>query len=398
MAQKESSPKSGVPLAAALEQYQQTLDRLPDSPRALLPVLLTRDRVETALKEAKPPPVAQVRQLVSLDQRLRREAGRAALAHLSDWRRTLQPPEASWWWHLDQAAKKREAQKDLPWELVTGLFLALTIPLATDIIRRLWSGSPDTVSVVGTLMTVLLTGSPFTERGRDLVQWIFQRIPRLAPRFHAEAQAALAFLAFVLVLFGRQVALPQLAEQYNSQGLEALVTGNMIEAEHNFERAVALDADQSEGYYHMADAFKEIGQTEEAIDWYQKTLQHETDVGPAYNDLGELYIQQGEFKQAVQVLENGLEQVGTGTAEERLIRYRLLTNLGWAYFELDETARAREALQQALELEPELAPGLNSDVPEYYLDMVSQPGIDQPLIPQWQESLSNQLEEIGASP
>jgi tetratricopeptide (TPR) repeat protein len=395
MAQKESSPKSGIPLAAALEQYQQALERLSDSPQALLPVLLTRDRVETALKEAKPPSVAQVRQLVSLDQRLRREAGRPALVHLSDWRRTLQPPGESWWWHLDEAAKKREAEKDLPWELVTGLFLVLTIPLATDIIRRLWDGSPDTVSVVGTLMTVLLTGSPFTERGRELVQWVFQRIPRLAPRFHAEAQAGLAFLAFVLVLFGRQVALPQLAEQYNSEGLEALASGNMVEAEHNFERAVALDADQSEGYYHMADAFKEIGQTEEAIDWYQKTLQHETDVGPAYNDLGELYIQGGEFKQAVQVLENGLEQVGTETEEELLIRYRLLTNLGWAYFELDETARAREVLRQAIGLESQLAPSLNSDVPEYYLDLVSQPGIEERTVPQWQDSLQTQLEELG---
>jgi len=60
MAKEETKDaKPGVPLAAALEQYQQALDKLKDSPQALLPILLTRDRVELALKETKPPPVAQ---------------------------------------------------------------------------------------------------------------------------------------------------------------------------------------------------------------------------------------------------------------------------------------------------------------------------------------------------
>jgi len=390
--QPPSSPQvvapTRPPLTAALEDYQQALDALHDDHQTLLPALLARDQVEAAQQQVRSPSPGQVKLLIALDERLCKQVAALALDDMPVWRRTLRPPDTHWWWFLDQEAQKREEEKDLPWVLLTGTFMVFTLSLAIDIIKRLWDGAPDALSVLGTLFTLLLTGSPFTQRGRELAQWILKRIPRLKPHFRAGAMAAMAALAFVLVLVGRLVLLPQLAVYYNERGLDALLEGNLTAAQRSFQRAVALDAGMAVGYYHLANVYEEIARPTDAIIWYQRAIDHDLNLSAAYNNLGQLHILGGKPELAVQVLQAGLKRA-TGTTEaDRVIRYRLLSNLGWAHHALDEPERARTVLEEAIALESEVPVAFRSAVPHYYLALTYQAlGMPEAALAQFEDSL-----------
>ncbi|MCD4669789.1 MAG: hypothetical protein K8S14_05035, partial [Actinomycetia bacterium] len=134
-----------------MERYVQALDALGDDPETLLPVMQARDRVEAVRKTARPLSTAQARRLIALDERLRERGAHLWSKDLPVWRQTLCPPAAAWWWLLDQQVAEREKEQDLPWILLTGLLVLLTTTLTVEILKRLWDGAPDSVSIFGTL-------------------------------------------------------------------------------------------------------------------------------------------------------------------------------------------------------------------------------------------------------
>lgn len=347
-----SAPERSV-LAIALEHYQQALDELKGGAGKLLPVLLARDQVESALAQTRAIAAGQVQQLVALDGQLRQQA-QSLPADLSKWRSVVHPPNTAWWWYLDQ--EEREKENDLPWILLTGTLLTLTVPLTLEIVKRLWDGAPDRLSVFGTLLTLLITGSPLFKRGQELAQWVLQRLPWIKPRYRAEAMAAMAALAFVLVLAGRLWALPHLAVYYNNAGHAELRAGNLTAAQQAFQRAVALDPGKVVPYQNLADVYQQIGRPQDAIAWYQKAIERDLNFGPAYSSLGHLYNTQGDFVLAEQILLAGLARVDRmqDAALQIVIRYQLLSDLGWSYLGQKRLDRARDALEQAIALESEL--------------------------------------------
>lgn len=91
----------------AIDRYEQALHQLetatdPTSAE-LLEVLLARDAVETAESGQKQPPIERLTQIISLDNRLRRQAERIADDdRLDEWKSSLQPRD-NWWWQLTDA-------------------------------------------------------------------------------------------------------------------------------------------------------------------------------------------------------------------------------------------------------------------------------------------------------
>ena len=384
------------PLGVALEDYRQTLDALGDNSQTLLPVLLARDQAEAALGETKPLPVDSARQLVGLDGQLRQRVAEPALESLPDWRRTFHPPDTHWWWLLDQETEEREKKNDLPWVLLTGTLLLLTATLTAEILKRLWDGAPDFVSIFGTLLTLTLTASPLVKRGQELAQWFFERISWLKPRFRAEAMASIAALAFVIVLLAR-LLLPQLAIVYNNQGFAALQAGNLTKAQQKFQRAVALNPDIVVPYYNLADVYQRINRPDEAQAWYQKAIERDLDFAPAYRGLGHLHNTQGEFEQAESVLLAGLTYLGgeTGEKEDVVARYELLADLGWSYFAQEQHQLAQKALEEAIDLEAQIERFEDEEgaqyrlaLPHYYLAQIYEQ-LDRPAdaYQQWEDCL-----------
>ena len=355
-------------LAAMLEKYTQALDALTDDVPMLLPLLLTRDRVEAALRKTQPPSSSQVQQLIALDERLCKQTSHLPLDNLPSWRQTLHPSDGHWWWFLDQKAAERERKNDLPWRLLTGTLTLLTITLAAEILKRLWDGAPDTLSVFGSLLTLTLTASPLVKRRSEIAEWVVRRIPWISPRFRAESLAALSALTFTLVLACR-LLLPSLAIGYNNQGLAALQAGNLARARQKFQRAVALDPHQAISYYNLAKAYQGIAQTEEAQKWYQKSIEYNLNFTPAYREMGRLYNAQGEYQQAEQILEIGISRTETGGKEKETLvaRYELLSELGRALFAQEIYTRAQEALEEALALEDTLRAFEEDDAAQYRL-------------------------------
>jgi tetratricopeptide (TPR) repeat protein len=376
------------PLAPALSRYQHALERLNDDPAELLAVLLARDDVAATLAQSVAPSVEQARHLADLDEQLR-EYARQHTPDLADWRASLIPPETDWWWHLDEQTAEQddaaEYQRDLPWIIVASVLVTLTIPLALDIIKRLWESAPDTVSLVGTLLTVLLTGSPLTKRGQELATWILTRL-RMPPTLHAQMLAGAATLAFALVLLGRVVGVPALAIVYNDRGVAALEAGNITEARQAFQRSTALNPDPVVPYLNLGDAYAAIGLHDEATSWYQQALEQNANFRPVYARLGHQYNQQSEYATAQRVLLAGLERAPVANNEDLIVltRYDLLSNLGWAYFAQEEYDQAREALEAAIAL----APPERGALPHYYLARVYE-ALDEPeqAYAQWLETL-----------
>jgi tetratricopeptide (TPR) repeat protein len=376
-------------LPEELERYAQALDALEDArsgtgTRELLTVLQARDRVEAAREVARPITADQARCLIDLDERLRKRGTHLRLEELPVWRQSLRPPEAAWWWSLDREVEEQEKKRDMPWTWValTGLLVLLTLTLTAEVLKRLWSGAPDAFSVLGTLLTLALSASPLFERGQDLAWQAMDYIPRLKPRLRSEAMVGMAALAFAIVLAGR-LLLPQLAVVYNDRGFASLASGDLTSAQRKFQRAVALDPDLVAPYHNLADVYRQIQRPEEARTWYQRAIEHDLDFALAYHGLGHLYNEEGEHEQAIDILLVGLQRTDGRMSEKMsktdilITRYRLLSELGRAYFAQEEYDLAQAALEEAVGLETQLERQKENEgsqylhaLPHYYLAQI----------------------------
>jgi tetratricopeptide (TPR) repeat protein len=351
--QSAASPAQRGGLDVALDNYASAILQLARDPDTLLQALLERDAL-TAAQQNSQFSQAQARRLVQLDAVLQRLA--STRQDLAQWRESIAPLATAWWWRLDERAAAATTSRSLLWGIVAGTLVALTLPQALEIIRRLWDGAPDAVSVLGTLLALLLTGSPLLAQGREVMRWILAQVFKVAPRVQSQAAAAVALAAFLLVLLARVWGLPSLARTYNEVGARALRSGNVDAAYHALRRAVALDPDLVAPYQSLADVYVQIGRYEQAEQWYMQTIEHDRNFIPAYSRLGHLYNEQGKFAEAERLLIAGLE-LSPETAQTELIlitRYEMLSDLGWAYFGQQRYEQAREALEGAVTLVPEV--------------------------------------------
>ena len=376
----------------ALNSYEEALkDLKKEQPETLLPVLLARDNVEKLLRPDEGFFLSfsdvQAKELLELDEQLRQKVTGPLLEKFETLRMTRRPLDSYWWWFLDLAAKKRQAENDLLSKMLTGLLLVGILYLAPDIIKRLWDGAPLGLSISGTLITLILTASPLTKYGQEVAISLMARIPRLQARFHHQAMAGMALMAFVLLLLIKFLGFPSLVSYYNREGLAA-IDSNPTAARQHFQRAVALDADMAVGYYHLGVMYEEIGQPKKAISWYEQAIEHDLNLPEAYSNLGRLYILQDDPKRALQVLHAGRIHTKRETKEEQFIQYKLLSNLGWAYFELKQPELAYDVLQEALKLEKEVDTDYRSAVPHYHLALIYEE-LKQPdkALREWEDSL-----------
>lgn len=96
--------------------------------------------------------------------------------------------------------------------------------------------------------------------------------------------------------------------------------------------------------YSQAQAAQQQGDDKAAIEKYRQMIRLAPHLAPAYNNLGMLYFNHGEYAEAVPVLERGLQvnpRMGTAIAL-----------LGLSYFELGEDQKARPFLESALRANP----------------------------------------------
>ena len=307
-----AEPEAEVAPETELRAYIRALDRLNEDPEALLEALLARDRIAAWLLENQWQQMDQARRLVAYDKGLRERVSASMLRHLPDWRASMQPPDTAWWWFLDQ-------RLSLPWYLLAAIFALFTATMAAEIIRRLWSGVPDTYAIFGTLFILLLTASPLLKQGRELTDWSLDRLSFFRQRQHMRGptMAVAAGGAFTLIVVV-WLLLPAAARALNNRGAEELAIflneknspsarQHLAEALWSLEMATALDPEQETAYQNLAEVYKYLARPDDALAWYRSALNRDATFVPAYAGLSRLYNQRGEAAAAEQMALAGLE-------------------------------------------------------------------------------------------
>jgi len=382
----------------ARKKYIHTLRALNGEPENWLALLIARDQVDDALANIEPLRLAVIQEIGNLDIQLRAKISQIPHEQLVLWREVIHPPEYAWWWWEDIKSKGHAKSTDLPWEILTGTFLFLSTPLIVEIIRRLWDGAPDTISILGTLLTLLITASPLVKQGHVVIQWILKSSQQRKLHYQAKIMALMALIVFLALLGIQQWLLPYpLATYYNNQGVRAQAGGNLALAQQSFRRSAALNPDRVVPYYNIAQAYEQTGLVDKAEEWYQKAIEEDVNFGPAYRGLAQIYNEQNKFAAAEDVLVAGLaaDTANTGSLAHQVTRYELLTNLGWSYFGQGKMELAQQSLLRAIEMEEELkqigdARGAEYRLalPHYYLAQIYEQAGDQPnAILQWEECL-----------
>lgn len=142
---------------------------------------------------------------------------------------------------------------------------------------------------------------------------------------------------------------PKLAQPYaNLARIEAAQGHTDLALEHA-EKAIALDPRSAEAYGALGLVYKSQGRIREAIDALQKAvdLAPEESTSPWVVRLGNLYFSRGDLKQAAEEWAKGVELDPENVNAQ--------ANLGLVDMQLGKLAEAHEALQKAVDMQPNAA-------------------------------------------
>lgn len=149
---------------------------------------------------------------------------------------------------------------------------------------------------------------------------------------------------------------PSWAKAQNQAGLESLEMNDVTQAQKAFEKAIQLDPTLVVAYYNLAELEAQRNVDKQAaIEYLERARELDSNFWVVYDSLSRLYNETKQYEQAKLITEAGLESVAYSDEIETVhVRYGLLSNRGWAYFELGQYDEARDILDDAVNLEPEL--------------------------------------------
>lgn len=133
----------------------------------------------------------------------------------------------------------------------------------------------------------------------------------------------------------------------NNRGLCRLRAGMPVEAEADFQRAVAVAPNFARGFFHLGVCAARARQFDAARGWYQKSLTIDPGFVQALINLGNLHFQENRIPEALTAYEEALRRDAL-SAEAHY-------NCGNARHKLGEVARAREHYQAAATADPGFA-------------------------------------------
>jgi tetratricopeptide (TPR) repeat protein len=166
-----------------------------------------------------------------------------------------------------------------------------------------------------------------------------------------------------------------------------LKMGDVREAEARYQRALDLQPDYAAAYDGLARLREALGRPDDAVDYYRRAIEANAGYPDAHLNLGDLYQRQGRLEEAASLLLKAIQirpdfaaafnRLGVVFARQHLRQEAIAAlreaerlepknpfhpfTLGRNYVELGSPARAREALERALALDPSF--------PEVYIEL-----------------------------
>lgn len=197
----------------------------------------------------------------------------------------------------------------------------------------------------------------------------------------------LATLTIILFgIFSYRIAYPLISQQYLKQGIKALKAGREDKAWNYYQKALYYNSKDSRIYNSLGFICQGQNRYSCAISNFEKSLNLDPNNNVTRYNLGELYEDTGDFKNAEKqyqiVIEsdsliaiNAISNLGrllilnssrTSEAIKRIsegleksdkprVRAALYKNLGWAYFAQNDLKQAKAALEEAIRLDPKRA-------------------------------------------
>lgn len=378
-----------TPLQTALERYKSALDCL-TSPHSspnknqVLEILSARDALAKLLETEETIDISILSQLIELDSQLKEQAYKITeVLNLSEYQSSLPSNFPTW---LLETAQKSHPWNRFEWWLKGAKIVIWTVNLAlfSTLATRFLSGGSGFLEVAlialpGVLSLLQLqkgltkgerkrfynllkgfNGFPHISRFRKVVAIFFSTL--LSAIFSSYG----LFLGFFLLIWFQQ---PFFSDIYKNLGKTYQTNQNLVVAEQQYFKAIALDSDNFDAHYKLATLYEELQEVDKAKKEYIIAIKggHL----PAYNNLAYWYIRQDKAIDAISLLEKSWdlvrEQKKTENFEQltpeeklefRVLKYNLAKNLGWAMLDVRQDEDAEVFLSAAIGLanNPEVKP------------------------------------------
>jgi len=296
-------------LTQILERYATALNGIQPACQTptlegVLAILKARDVVQIELQTETNPAQESLVQLIQLDDRLKQLASNLTQDNqLAQCRQSLQPPETSWWWFLENFVDENAETSQLPrkesrfnwaWNLLTVVCLVGAGTFATNTAQLL--SAAQGFDLIGTFSTIsqgaglaLVAGGTLTEKGQKVVETILTsfKIPH-----HRHSQATCGAAAVLLgATWWLNGALPQLANFYYNEAKRNQDRGKLSQALTNYQRALAITPDNARMRVGLGKIYETFGELDLAEQEYQAgLLQGDPE---AYHRRGEVILNRG---------------------------------------------------------------------------------------------------------
>jgi len=347
-------------LDTTLECYKSAIESLEQAGSSIeveqvLEVLKARDAVQVALKEQKSIPTSGLKQVIELDAALREKAelitktvNCKTIEQFAQWRESVSPPAEAWWWRLESLAPPHHWDVcDWLWKGLTVAAWTANLSLLVNIATRFLSGGVGlggaAAVILPSIFALLQASSELTKAGQEGFDKLLEKL-NIPKQYREEAKLASALLLSV-ILISIWYSLPLISNLYNRNGLKNYDERNLGEAEQDYLKAIALNADNIDAHYNLGSLYEEWQDLEKAKKEYQIAVAG--NLPDAYNNLGRLHIQDKKYPQAASALAKGLSLAQKQNSYPQ-VRHSLFKNLGWVRLEQGRYEEARQTLQAAI--------------------------------------------------
>jgi Tfp pilus assembly protein PilF len=342
-------------LDSAINRYEAALSAINKAsnpqPEKVLEVLAARDVLSATLDRTPQPAPESLITVLQLDDRLKEQAESInEAANLGRWRRSFNPPQAAWWWYIDELQPPSK-QWDWVWELLSVACLVTTTSFIASIQPRFAVGGVGITEAFGMLsqsgLTLLVAGGSFTNAGQQFVQRLLKNL-KIPLKYQSEVTSGLSAI-MLLSAIALHASLPLLAKYYSQNGQKNLHQGLLEQAGNNLDQAIAIDPKNADFYLYRGEVYEALLKFDDAQTAYQTALAGNK--YKAFNNLGRLAFLKKDYTLAEAMFRIGLENIQTDE-----VKYKLYKNLGWTLLQKKSYSEAIDSLKIAIDIDEKQAP------------------------------------------